>query len=201
MGSYQGAKGFKRDIFFKYKIDVPVGQIYRVLSTQSDYLEQVLVKRKIKTRKYNIHGSCQLMQGDLAFMFECNGYIAYLCVIDVFSRRISCRAIKTKSSKVVLEKLEDIFKELGIPVEFETDQGRIPPAGMPPVKSLNVCLLSTGGEFNSGIARAYYKQHNIIYREKMDPHKASVAEDAIYLTKLRMFRLAFKKLKKINYKV
>ena len=96
-----------------------------------------------------------------------DGYKKVLLVIDIFSRYVWVRSLKSKTGKEVLQALQSIFAEGGKPKYFRTDQG---------------------GEFLNSKVKKYFKQEGIIHLLTYDPNKAAYAERAIQTIKNRLFR-------------
>ncbi len=100
-------------------------------------------------------------------MFPIDNFIGFLICVDVFSRKIFCRAIKSKSSESVRRAFRKIFRTIDDkPDVLETDQG---------------------SEFVSNAQ--FFKDEKIFLKFKRGPNKASFAENAILLVKRKLFRL------------
>lgn len=108
------------------------------------------------------------MQADIGFMNESNEYKSFLCVCDVYSRRIWCEALITKSGPEVLLAFEKIFAAVGeFPQMLQVDRG---------------------SEFLFTKFRKYLEQHQTLLRFKGGQNKSNFSEFSIYKIKLRMAR-------------
>ena len=120
--------------------------------------------RRFPRRKFDVGGYGQLVQTDLAFMFEKGGYKFILVVVDVFSQKIWAEPLMDKSTKTVKVAFEKIFKQVNAPVtELQSDQGT---------------------EFTG--LKQYFKDKKILFRLKYGKNKASWAEHAIFLLKKKI---------------
>ena len=70
-----------------------------------------------------MHGFLTLMQADLAEMFPSKGFKGFLLVVDVFSRKVFCQILKTKTKLEVQKAFDKIFQDAhGTPEVLETDR-------------------------------------------------------------------------------
>ena len=124
-GAYSGLDNFKTCLQHEQNIHISRNNLLKILMKDRNYvLEMRKVPRKIKRRGMNIHGYGQLWQADIGQLFDHNEYTGFLLCIDVYSRRLFCRKLKTKSKQEVQKAFQEIFKESGIkPEKLETDQG------------------------------------------------------------------------------
>ncbi len=100
-------------------------------------------------------------------MFNYNDYIGFLLCIDLFSRKIFCRPIKSKSANSIQRAFNKIFAQCDDkPDVLETDRG---------------------SEFAGN--RQYFKEQKIFLKFKTGLNKASFAENGILLVKRKLFRL------------
>ena len=75
------------------------------------YVQHLRPIRRFPRAHYSVSSLWQLVQADLAFMHDYNGYKAFLLLIDCFSHRIFTRALKTKSKDEVLKAFLSIIEE------------------------------------------------------------------------------------------
>ncbi len=124
-GSFSGLENFRNSLKYEKNIIVSRKALYNILSKDRNYiLEMRKVKKRFKRRAMNIHGFGILWQADLGQLFEYNNFVFFLLCIDVFSRRIFCRPLKSKRPKEVQEAFKAIFVEANIrPEKLETDAG------------------------------------------------------------------------------
>lgn len=124
---------------------------------QDFILETKRKQKEIPRRKLVIHGTGVLWQSDIAEMNEFDNFRSFLCCVDLFSRRIFCHKLKTKTAKEVRQAFRAIFKEAGLrPEKIETDRG---------------------SEFMGN--RSFFKEQQIFFKIKVGRNKAAFAEHAI----------------------
>ena len=70
-------------------------------------------KHKFPRRRYNVDSYGELFEADIGDFYDYNGYKKLLVVVDVFSRKIFARILKTKSKKEVQEAFQSIFQDAG----------------------------------------------------------------------------------------
>ncbi len=185
-GAYSGLSNFQACLLNEKNIKVSRNDLLKMLSKDRNYvLEMRKIPKKIERRPMNAHGYGSVWQSDIAQLYEHDGYTAFLLCIDVYSRRIFCQKLKTKSRHEVETAFKKIFREAGIrPAKLESDQG---------------------SEFVSNAS--FFKQQNIFFKIKVGANKAryepyefvsgliittkfvSFAEHGILLVKTRLFRL------------
>lgn len=138
------------------------------MHSDPDFLiETNKIKKKFPRRKMNLHGFCALWQADLAFMFPIKKFIGFLLCIDVFSRRIFCKVIASKTAEETRNAFKKIFAKCNDkPDVLETDRG---------------------AEFLGN--RPFFEKENIYFKYKTGQNKASFAEHAIFLVKRKLYRL------------
>ncbi len=124
-GSYSGLANFQAVLKLDKGINISKEKLYEILSKDRNYiLEMRKVKKKFKRRPMNTHGYGILWQADLGQMYTFNGYTTFLLCIDIFSRRIFCRLLKSKQASEVERAFMSIFSAAKIkPEKIETDQG------------------------------------------------------------------------------
>jgi hypothetical protein len=166
-GSYRGIKTFQILLKTDKDIDVPQKRLYQIVKNDPIFLIHQRPIRNFERRQYDVRYYGETVQADLAFMFPISGYQYFLLVVDCFSLKIFVKPLKTKSSLVVGNALEDIFEEFGAPIHvFETDRGK---------------------EFIG--CKKLFKTHNIYYKSKFGQNKANIAEWAIFIIKRKLYML------------
>ncbi len=123
-GAYSGLANFQTCLEHEKNIKISRNDLLQILKRDRDYvLEMRKVPKIVSRRKMNIHGYGQLFQSDVAFLFEHNNFIGFLLCIDIYSRRIFCQKIKSKSKEEIQKAFKKIFDEAGVrPEKLETDQ-------------------------------------------------------------------------------
>ena len=98
----------------------------------------------------NVHGFGVCWQADLGEMFPFEKFTRFLLCIDIFSRKIFCRRLKTKKAEEVEAAFMSIFNEANIiPEKLESDAGT---------------------EFQN--TRGFFKKNNIFFKVKYGANKA-----------------------------
>ena len=174
VASFTGVRNFRNFLFTEKGEHVPEKRIYSILKKDPNYIIHMKPARKYETRSYDIQSFGELVQADLAEMFEYDGYKYILVVIDVFSKHIFAEPLKDKTAKTVGESLEKIFQQFQSPItKLETDQGK---------------------EFIGN--RDLFKKNKIIFKTKHLVNKASFAEGAIRLLKRKLYMMMRSQLSK-----
>jgi hypothetical protein len=165
-GSYRGIKTFQLLLKTDLNIEVTEDRLYKLLKTDPIFLIHQKPQRNFDRRSYDIQNYGELVQADLAFMFEFNGYKYFLLAIDCFSSKIFTVPLKSKESTEVSKAFKIIFESFGAKIyELETDQGK---------------------EF-LGKTKRLFEENNILYRVKFGKNKANFAEHAILLVKRKLY--------------
>lgn len=95
------------------------------------------------------------------------GFKYFLVVVDVFSKHLYTRSLKSKSAQEVGKEFESIYNEFQTPIyKLESDQG---------------------AEFLGN--KALFKKLNIYYHTKVSRNKASFAEASIALIKRKLYMM------------
>ncbi len=167
-GSFAGLTTFGNALRTEKNINISNNSLLEILRSDEDFLiESRKIKKTFPRRKMNVHGLFSLWQADYAQMFPFDNYVGFLVCIDVFSRKIFCRCVRSKSAEEMKHAFKSIFEEChDSPDILESDQG---------------------GEFVGN--RTFFKEEKIYFKIKTGRNKASFAEHAILLIKRRLFRL------------
>jgi hypothetical protein len=158
--SYTGSTSMQIALKLERNLDLSLGRLQSILSDMPTYVFHVSSRRRFKRRATFVHGVGKLWQADLAEMFEFDGYKYFLCVVDVFSRKIFTFALKNKEAPTVADAFNRIFKEAGTCEKLETDQG---------------------SEFIGN--KTFFKDHKVFWKAKRGLNKASFAEHSIWRVK------------------
>jgi Integrase core domain len=165
--SFGGVRQFRDALFAEFQENVPLQRLTKILQTDENYLLHMKPRRKFPVRHYDVKSFGSLVQMDLAFMPKYQGFSYFLLLIDVFSRHIYCEALKEKSAGQIKVAFEKIYENFQSPIyKLESDQGT---------------------EFIGN--KKYFKSKNIYFHTKVQKHKASFAEHAIYLVKIKLYKI------------
>ena len=174
VASFTGVRNFRNFLFTDLGENVSEKRLYGILKKDPNYIMHMKPVRKFPTRKYDIKSFGELVQADLADMFEYEGFKYFLVVVDAFSKHIYAEPLRDKTAASVGKALELVFKKFETPItKLETDQGK---------------------EFIGN--KSLFKQHNIIFKTKHLANKASFAEGAIRLIKRKLYMMMRSELSK-----
>lgn len=167
-GSFRGIKTFQVLLKTDLNIDISEKKLRNVLKSEPIYLIHKKPQRNFKRRFYDVKFYGEVVQMDLAHMFEYENYKYFLLFVDVFSSKVFVRALKDKSSESVKKALMLILNDFKAPItKIESDQG---------------------SEFKKEV-KNLLKEHNILLKLKYGKNKAAIAEHYIFLVKKRLFML------------
>lgn len=123
-GSYRGVRSFQILLKTDLNIDISQKRLYDIFKKDSIYLIHTKPKRNFERRHYDLHTYGELVQADIAQMFDYNGYKYFLLVIDCFSSKLFVKCLKSKNSDEVAKAFSDIFHQFGAQIHvLETDRG------------------------------------------------------------------------------
>ena len=91
------------------------------------FVNKIRTKKVTVFRKYDVRGSFDTWQADLAFMPKFGLVTGFLVCVDIGSRKIYTRTITTKSITAIRNKFESIFQkdcDNFTPVKIITDAGK-----------------------------------------------------------------------------
>ncbi len=157
-GAFTGLATFRTALALNKDIHLSKSQLFNIMKNDEDFVLETKRRRKqFPRRKLVIHGFGSVWQSDIAEMPLINDYIGFLCCIDLFSRNIYCKSLKSKEAKAVKVAFQEIFKQAGIkPQQLETDRG---------------------SEFLGN--RSFFLKQQFFFKIKVGKNKASFAEHAI----------------------
>lgn len=150
-GSFRGVKTFQILLKTDLNIDVSEKRLYKVLKSDATYLIHAKPQRKFERRKFDINYYGELVQCDIAYMFQYENYKFFLVLIDAYSSKIYAKSLKTKTSEETFHAFEKLLNKFKFPQisKIETDQGK---------------------EFS--LIKKYCVNHNIIFKYKYGKNKA-----------------------------
>ena len=167
-GSYRGIRTFQTLLKTDLNIDVSENHLYKVIKNDPIFIIHQRPQRQIKRRSYDLNNYGELVQADIAYMFNYNNYLYFLLVIDCYSSKIFTVPLQTRDSTTVAKAFSKIFAEFdGTIYEIQTDRGK---------------------EF-LGPCKKLFREKNILARTKFGKNKANYAENAILTVKRRLYKL------------
>lgn len=123
-GSYRGVQTFQVLLKTDLNIHISSKRLYNILKKDPIFLLHLKPQRNFPRRKFDLSYYGQLIQSDVGFMFENEGFKYFLVLIDCYSHKIFVSALKNKSSETVLSEFKKGLKSLDTEVAaVETDQG------------------------------------------------------------------------------
>jgi len=168
-GSFRGIKTLRSVLKTDKGIDISQQKLYQILQKEPNYLIHQLKPFKTKTRTAITHNYGELVQADIAYMFENDPQKEkyFLLLIDVYSNKIFVEILLNRDGPTVAKALENIFKRFGSPIyEIQTDKGT---------------------EFVNRYCKALFKKLKIVFRTKRGIKKSSFAESAIFRVKRKLY--------------
>ena len=124
-GSYTGIERFALFLKLEKNITVSEKRLYKVLGQDSIYLMHKRPKRNVLRRFYDVRYYCELLQIDIAQMFEYNNYKYWLAAVDVFSSKVFTEPMKSKSSTETATALKKILARYKATITtIESDRGK-----------------------------------------------------------------------------
>ena len=108
-------------------IHISIRELRVLMRNHDTYLMHIQNRYKFPRRSYaSVHGYGSVFQCDLAEMFPYEGFKYFLLVIDIFSRKIWCEAIKQKTAIIVRNAFDNILKRANcVPEKLESDKGNL----------------------------------------------------------------------------
>ena len=168
-GSFRGLNTFQAVLKTDKNINISKSDLYKILRKEPLYLIHQLKPYRAKTRPTVTHNYGELVQADLAYMFESDPTKAkyFLLLVDVFSDKIFVEVLNNKEAATVAKALEAIFKRFGAPIyEIQTDKGT---------------------EFTGKPCRVLFQKYRIVFRTKRGLRKSSFAESSIFRVKRKLY--------------
>jgi|GWRWMinimDraft_6_1066014.scaffolds.fasta_scaffold19901_1 hypothetical protein len=166
-GSFSGVKTFRDFLYAEKNELIPEKRLFDILKKDKNYLLHMKPTRKFPTRPYDVQSFGNCVQIDLAEMPQFEGYKYFLVAIDVFSKHLYTRALKSKSAKEVGEAFESINDEFKTPIyKLESDQGQ---------------------EFVAN--KNLFKRLGIYFHLKVGRNKASFVEASIAMIKRKLYMM------------
>jgi hypothetical protein len=167
-GSYRGIKTFQVLLKTDLNIEVSQERLYRLLKTDPIFLIHQAPQRKFQRRSYDLQNYGELVQADIAYMFEYNSFKYFLLVVDCFSSKIFTFPLKSRDSATVAKAFEKLMSQFQSEIyEIQTDRGK---------------------EF-LGPCKKLFREKHILYRQKFGKNKANFAEHSILLVKRKLYQL------------
>lgn len=166
-GSFSGVKTFRDFLYAEKKELVSEKRLYSLLKRDKNYLLHMKPTRKFPTRPYDVQSFGNCVQIDLAEMPNYEGFKYFLVAIDVFSKHLYTRALKSKTAKEVGAAFESIYNDFKTPIyKLESDQGQ---------------------EFLGN--KPLFKKLGIYFHTKVGRNKASFVESAIAMIKRKLYMM------------
>lgn len=153
-GSYRGARTFQVLLKTDLNIDVPLSRIYRLFNNDQIYLIHQKSVKTFNRRKYIVHNYGELVQMDIAQMFEHGGFKYFLLLVDVFSSKVFVKLLKTRETNEILTAFKSIQSSFG--------------------SQIYVIQADRESAFLSKTFKDYLKKESIVFRPKYGKNKAAI---------------------------
>jgi len=160
-------------IFNEYKGSIPVREIENELSGVPTYSRHKEGKRVINYNPFFVYKPNEMWQIDIMYLPHststcCKKYKYLLCVLDVFSRKLFIRLLKTKDHSTVIKNFDSIHQEINItPEKIVADKGTefTAESFIKYCEFFGVNLIFTYNETKAAhVERAQKSFQNILYR-------------------------------------
>jgi len=126
-GSFSGIQKFWQSIRSDNEYDLTYGDVKEWLDMQDMYVRHKPVKRIFKREQIIMSAIDQQWDADVMdmvkFARQNKGYRYLAIFIDIFTRYIWVRPLKTKKPKEMVEVMKDVFSQRREPLSIRTDRG------------------------------------------------------------------------------
>jgi len=124
-GSYRGIKTFQVLLKTDLNIDVSQERLYKILKNDPIFLIHQKPQRNFIRRSYDIQNYGELVQADIAYMFEFESFKYFLLAVDCFSFKIFVYPLKSRDSATVAKAFEKLLNQFHAEIyEIQTDRGK-----------------------------------------------------------------------------
>ena len=170
-GSYQGPLKLYQSLKRDGEQDVTLKDVKKYLQKEDVYTLNRAVKTKFPRNRVVVAGIDSQIDMDLADLQllskDNDGYKYFLLAIDIFSRYVWVRSLKTKMSKEIVKALQSILAEGRKPRSIRTDGGK---------------------EFQNGTVKSFLAKQGIRIFQTYNSTQANYAERAIKTIKGKLYR-------------
>jgi len=109
IGSFRGLIAFQTLLKTNLNINVSLKRLQAVFKNEPLYL--IHQRRKpIVRRHYDLHYYGELVQADLSYMFDYDGFKYFLLAVDCFSSKVFVQPLKSKEVKQLVRHLKKFLK-------------------------------------------------------------------------------------------
>lgn len=127
-GSFSGPEKLYRAVRDEGKYVIGRTRIKKWLQSQDEYTTNRSIRRKFPVNRVVVQGIDAIFDTDLMdfqrLSSRNDGFRYVLLMIDIFSRFVWARPLKSKSGKDVGKQIDDIFKQGRTPVSIRSDGGQ-----------------------------------------------------------------------------
>ena len=172
--AYSGAQKLYSVLKKKYPDVLTITYIKQWLSNQDAYSLQKSRRHRFKTANVRVSAIGEQLDIDLLSMVnlanENDGIRFLLCAIDILSRKLWVRSLKSKTAKEVLKAMKDILKDIS------------------PTKVKKI-RADRGSEFSNQWFKKFMKNSNIYFFTTNNPPKSNFVERVQRTLKERLYRM------------
>ena len=150
-------------------------QVKNVLHKMDVYTRFYPYRKKRQFTPYYVRGKRQLLQADICYMGQQyadqnDGFIKLLVVIDVFTKYVWLRKMKSIEAKFMVPAFESILKEMkdSKPIALQTDKGK---------------------EFDNRLMKQLFARHRIKHYWATSDRKAAVSERVNLTLQTRLYKI------------
>ena len=172
--AYSGAQKLYSVLKKKYPDVFTITYIKQWLSNQDAYSLQKSRRHRFKTANVRVSAIGEQLDIDLLSMANLanknDGIRFLLCAIDILSRKLWVRSLKSKTAKEVLKAMKDILKDIS------------------PTKVKKI-RADRGSEFSNQWFKKFMKDSNIYFFTTNNPPKSNFVERVQRTLKERLYRM------------
>jgi len=177
--AFSGIRYFQTYLKTELNEEVPINRLYSIFKKEPFYVVSQRQITRFPRRKFDVKSFGELVQADIAQLYECDGFRYFLVMVDVFSHHVWAEPLKTKSKNDVKSAFTKIFESIqpkinGCKVHFYGIKS--------PISHIST---DCGTEFRS--LKTFFETQGILLTYKYGKTKASFAEWFIHLIKRRLY--------------
>jgi hypothetical protein len=170
-GSFSGPLKLYQAVRNEGKFAIGMSRISKWLKGNATYTFNRIAHRKFKRNSVTVEGVDSMWDADLIdlsiYKSKNSNYCYILLMIDIFTRYVYLRPLKTKNGVDVIEAMSNIFAEGRQPEVLRTDKGR---------------------EFSNVRVDKFYEDFNIHHYVTFNETQANYAERCIKTIKTKIYR-------------
>jgi len=179
--AFGGVRYFQTYLKTEMNESVALNRLYNIFKKEPFYVMSQRQIVRFPKRRYDVKSFGELVQADIAQLYDHDGFKYFLVVVDIFSQRVWAQPLKSKKALEVKNAFIEIFKSM----EPTINGKKVHMFGLKsPISQLSTDM---GGEFIG--LKEYFKSQGILLTYKYGKTKASFAEGFIHLIKRKLYMI------------